>query len=203
MTASTGVILGLTGGIASGKSAAARVFAENGFLVIDADALSREIVAKPSKALDEITALLGEGCLDKSGELDRKKVAEIVFHDEQKRKLLESILHPKILALAIKKAQAFFKGGGRLAIIEATLIVEAGWQKELDGLIVVTAPLEVRLQRVIARDGVSREEAMTRVKAQTNDEERLKFADWMIENDSTLQLFEQKVKNLIDKLLQK
>jgi dephospho-CoA kinase len=185
-------LFGLTGGIASGKSAVAAILKRQGVPVIDADALAREAVARGSDTLAEIVRAFGMGVLQADGSLDRKKVAAIVFDDETKRKTLNGIVHPRVTTLTFQKSAELRDAGEPLACYEAALIVENGVQDAFRPLVVVAAPEEIQIARARARDGATEDEARARIRAQTPLAEKVALADYVIENTGTLAELEQK-----------
>lgn len=174
--------VGLTGSIAVGKSHVLATFAELGCQVIDADKLARDAVAPNSAGLKAVADHFGPAVLTESGELDRAKLGSIVFADENQRKILNSILHPLIIArqdeLLRECERADPKG---IAIIDAALMIESGGYKRLDKLIVVHCRPEIELARLMKRDGLLREAAQARIDAQMPQEEKKKYADFLID----------------------
>ena len=180
-------LFGLTGGVASGKSAVAARLRERGVPVIDADQLAREAVAKGSDGLAAVTRLFGPEVLLPDGTLDRKKVAAAVFADEEKRKALNAIVHPIVTMLTFKAASRLRDEGEALACYEAALIVENGVADAFRPLIVVSAPEDVQVARATARDGSTPDEARARIRAQMPLAEKTAVADYVIENTGTLE----------------
>jgi dephospho-CoA kinase len=178
-------VLGLTGGIASGKSTVADMFAARGVPVIDADRLLREIQEPGRPAHGEIAAAWPE-VLGPDGAIDRKRLGDIVFGDPGARARLESITHPRIRALGDERLAALAAAGHPLAIYEASLLVEAGRHDEFDGLIVVRAAPAVQLDRLLARGGLTRPQAEARIRAQLPLEDKLRVATHVIDNDGDL-----------------
>jgi dephospho-CoA kinase len=192
-------VVGLTGGIGSGKSTVARLFADRGVPIIDADALAREVVAPGGPAYADVAAAWPE-VIGAGGVIDRKRLADIVFADPAARQKLEGFTHPRIQATAEARLGALAEAGGRLAIYEATLLVESGRWRDFDGLIVVVAATETQIARATARDGLSRAQAEARVRAQMPTEEKLKVASEVIDNDGPLVATEAQVDALLSKL---
>ncbi len=180
-------IVGLTGGIGSGKSTVARAFADLGAEVIDADQVAREVVEPGTPGLAAVVEAFGTEILDGEGRLDRPKLGGIVFADPEKRKQLNGILHPRIAAETARRIAELSARGVDLVIYEATLIVENKINWGLDGLIVVAATQQNQIARVTARDGFSVEEAQKRIDAQLPLEEKLKVANYVIDNDGDLE----------------
>ncbi len=179
-------LFGLTGGIASGKSAVGARFRERGLPVIDADTLARDVVAAGTPGLAEVVQAFGDGVLLPDGGLDRKAVAAIVFGDDTKRKQLNAILHPRITALTLVRAEELRQKGEPLACYEAALLVENGVADAFRPLVVVSAPEEVQVARAAARDHATPDEARARIRAQMPLEQKVKLADLVIENTGTL-----------------
>jgi dephospho-CoA kinase len=178
-------LIGLTGGIGSGKSTVSRLFAERGVPIIDADELAREATRPGAPALTEIAALW-PNVVGADGVLDRRRLGAHVFSEPGARKRLEAILHPRIVALSNGRARELASAGHRLAIYEAALLVETGRYRELDGLIVVDAPVDVRVARVVARDGLPEADVRARIAAQLPMEDKRRVATHVIENDGDL-----------------
>jgi dephospho-CoA kinase len=181
-----GFHIGLTGGIASGKSTVARILSELGAEVIDADQVARDLVEPGQPALEEIAAAFGREVLDEAGRLDRKKLGAIVFADEGKRRRLNGILHPRIGAETGRRVADAAARGVPVVVYEAALLVENRIHQMLDGLIVVAAPPADQLARIRARDQLDDEEARRRIAAQAPLEEKIAAADFVIDNAGPL-----------------
>lgn len=175
----------LTGGIASGKSLVAQYFKEAGIPVIDADQLSRQVVAKGSIGLQLITESFGKDILDPQGALDRQKMGALVFSDPQKRKILEGILHPLIAQTGVTQMNALEADGHPFSIYEASLIFENNLQEAFDATLLVTASTKSQMTRLMQRDGLTPLEAQNRVDSQMSLDEKKKMTNFHIENDST------------------
>lgn len=185
-------VVGLTGGIASGKSTVARLFAEREVPVIDADQLAREVVAPGSEGLGAIVEAFGDGVLLADGSLDRKAVASRVFHDPALRKTLELITHPRIARLSAERLSAV-AASVPYAMYEAPLLVESGAHRGLAALVVVALDPGVQVERVMGRDGLSRVEAENRLRAQYPLEKKLEVADFVIDNGGELAALDARV----------
>jgi dephospho-CoA kinase len=181
-------IVGLTGGIASGKSAAAQLFSELGIPVVNADLIAKEISETDEKAKNAI--------LNRFGTTDRKKLREIIFADPRAKADLENILHPLVHDESIRIFQELAKKNP-LIIYEAAILVETGRHRGLDGLIVVEAPKEIRLKRLCERDKVSSTLAEKMIGAQLSDEDRNKHATWILRNDSTTDSLKKQIKEFL------
>lgn len=192
-------VIGLTGGIGSGKSAVARLFAERGIPVIDADELAREATRPGTPAVAEIAAAW-PGVVGPDGVLDRARLAATVFRDAAARARLEGIVHPRIVALAQSHIEDAARAGHRLLLYEAALLVETGRHRDFDGLIVVDAPDDVRVARVMARDGVREEDVRARMAAQLPMEEKRRVATHVLVNDADLGTLRARVDDLLARL---
>jgi len=174
---------GLTGGIGSGKTAVAGMFAALGAVVLDADDLARELTGPGSEAARAAEEALGPGLLSPDGALDRAAAARRVFGDGEARRRLEALLHPRIVALRRERLAEILeeRGAGTVVVSEAALIFEAGTRAEFDCVVLVTAPAPVRLARLEAR-GMARAEAEGRMAAQWDDARKALLADYVVDN---------------------
>ena len=175
--------IGLTGGIGSGKSTAAGRFAELGALVIDADALAREVVEPGTEGLAAVVAEFGEQVLDGAGRLDRPALARVVFGDDAARGRLNAVLHPRIRARAAELIAA--APPGTVVVQDVPLLVETGQSGRYDLVVVVEAPDELRVRRLGRDRGMPAEEVRARMAAQATDEQRRAAADVVLVNDGT------------------
>jgi dephospho-CoA kinase len=189
-------LIGLTGGIGSGKSTVARLIAELGVPVLDADQLAREVVAPGEPGQAEV-ARVWPDVIRADGTLDRKRLGAIVFADPAARARLEAIVHPRIAALADARAGALARQGHRLAFYEASLLVETGRHRGMDGLVVVTARPETQLRRAMARDGLTRDAAQARIDAQLPLATKVAAATYVIDNDGDLEATRAAVRRLV------
>jgi dephospho-CoA kinase len=174
--------IGLTGSIGVGKSFVASVLAEFGCHVLDADDVAREVVATGSEGLRDVVAAFGDQILGDDGTLDRSKLGTLVFENAEKRVLLNSILHPYIIAQQDRRLRELEVTDPQgIGVVDAALMIESGGYKRFDKLIVVYCRPEVQIQRVMARNKLSREDAEKRISAQMSQEEKKKFADYLID----------------------
>lgn len=178
-------VVGLTGGIASGKSSVARFFQDRGLEVIDADQLARAAVEPGSYGLKRMVDEFGESILDGSGRLDRKRVASIVFTDQQKRARLEGILHPEIKRLAEEQIACAANNGHKAVIYMAPLLIEAGGIDRVDELWVVSVTPEVQLDRLMRRDGIDRGSAQRIIDSQMPLSEKESYGRIVIDNSGS------------------
>lgn len=179
-------VVGLTGGIATGKSTAARVLTELGAHVIDADAIAREIVAPGQPALAEIVQAFGREMLLPDGTLDRKRMGAMVFADADQRRALNAITHPRIALETQARLGRLRDEGAPVAVYEAALLVENGVHRGLEGLIVTTCDEATQLERLIGRDGYSEADARARIAAQASPAEKLAAATWVVDTSGPL-----------------
>lgn len=189
------ILIGITGGIGSGKSAVREYLLGTGENVICADEVSRETVKPGERGNKEIRRIFGDEYFLENGEIDRKKIAEFVFNDKEKLNMLNSILHPVI-------ADSIFKKAGKLTgrvFIEAPLLIQADMQKKVDYVWLVTADIETRIKRVVERDGLSREQVRRRIESQMSDEEMAVFADEIIDNSTSLESLYGNIENILGK----
>jgi len=182
------MIIGITGNIGSGKSTVSRRLAELGAEVIDTDNLSREVVAPGTSGLEMIVREFGPGVLNEKGELDRPKMASIVFDHPEARLRLEAIIHPAVHESVQESISAYRAGCGKspALVVEVPLLIESGWHKMMDETWVVTVGEDTQIKRVMTRSGISEEAVLKRIKAQMPQEEKCKFADRIISNDGPL-----------------
>ena len=177
------LLIALTGGIASGKSAVAEEFAKLGVPVLDTDQIARDVVAPGMPALGQLVAEFGSEILDADGRLDRSHMRERVFSDPAQRRKLEAITHPAIREELVRRSAA---AGGSYQVHVIPLLVEAGRAEAYDRVLVVDCPEEAQIERLLARDSTSREQAAEVLAAQASREERLNAAHDVIENTGTL-----------------
>ncbi|HEY4425588.1 MAG TPA: dephospho-CoA kinase [Pyrinomonadaceae bacterium] len=181
--------VGLTGSIGVGKSFVASVFVELGCHVVDADQTAREVVMPGTPGLKALTEAFGEGILNPDGTLDRKQLGAVVFNDESQRQRLNHILHPFIIVRQDEIMNAWeAEDPDGISIIDAALMIESGGYKRFDKLIVVHCRPEVQLERLMLRDKLSRDEALRRINSQMPQEEKQKFADYLIDTSDGFEL---------------
>lgn len=179
-------ILGLTGGIASGKSTVSAYLAQNGALIIDADLIARQVVAKKSSGLKQIVDKFGGEILTASGELDRKKLGKLVFSNKELLKALTDITGPLIRAEILREIQAAKKAQVKLVVLDIPLLFETGYQTLCDKVMVVTIPSKLQLERVMKRDNLSAAEARKRIANQLPASKRNELADVLIDNSKSV-----------------
>jgi dephospho-CoA kinase len=180
MTRSSPFRVALTGGIASGKSTVANLFARHGVPLIDTDVIAREVVEPGQPALAAVVAEFGPGILDEDGRMDRRRMRERVFGDPGARQRLEAILHP---AIRTEMERQSARAAGPYQVLVIPLLAESGRRDHVDRVLVVDAPEELQVERVMQRDRVTREQALAALGAQAKRDARLAFADDVIVND--------------------
>lgn len=193
--------IGLTGSIAVGKSFVADVLAELGCHVIDADDTARAVVAPGSAALRDVVAEFGSEFIQADGTLDRPRLGGVVFSDDAKRKLLNSILHPYIIAKqdeGLREWEAEDPNG--IAVVDAALMIESGGYQRFDKLIVVYCRPEVQLERLMTRDDLDRAEAEKRIASQMPQEEKKKFADYLIDTSEGFEAARRRTEEVYEEL---
>jgi dephospho-CoA kinase len=177
------VRVGLTGGVASGKSSVSAILRELGAVVIDADQLAREVVEKGTPGLERVVQAFGPEVLTTGGDLDRAKVGSIVFAHEDQRRILESIVHPLVFERIVALEEAASEAD--LVVHDIPLLAESGRADTFDAVIVVDAPAEVQVERMVRDRGWTREEAEARIAAQASRDDRLAIATYVIDNTGT------------------
>lgn len=196
------MLVGLTGGIATGKSTVSALLRQLGCVIIDADLLAREVVEPGEPAYEEIVAEFGRGVLQPDGALDRKALGAIVFADPPRRKRLEAITHPRIRERFVRRlaelAQRGFRG---LVVFDAPVMIESGNYRNVERLVVVVTDEATQIARLMARDGISHEEALRKIASQMPLAEKAKLADYVIDNSGDRALTEAQVRRVHEALL--
>jgi dephospho-CoA kinase len=185
------VRVGLTGGIASGKSTVSSLLAQLGAVVIDADALAREVVARGTPGLAAVVEAFGSQLLTEEGNLDRVAMGALVFADAEQRKVLEGIVHPLVFERIVELEQR--AGPGDLVVHDIPLLAESGRAGTFDAVLVVDAPEELQVQRMLRERGWTEEDARSRIAAQVPREERRSIATHLIENTGTIEDLRRRV----------
>ncbi len=186
--------IGLTGGIACGKSTVAAMLVRRGALLVDADQIAREVVLPGSPVLAQVAERFGQAVLLADGSLNRKKLGEFVFGNAAARKDLEAILHPPIRAIMKERMSRYEREHpDRLVVVDVPLLYESGLQHMFSEVMVVYVPKEIQVERLMKRDGLSPEQAAERLNAQMPIEEKKKLADVVIDNSGTLEHTERQI----------
>jgi dephospho-CoA kinase len=185
-------LIGLTGGIGSGKSTVAARLADHGVPVVDADAVAREVVEPGEPALTELVERFGPGVLTPEGALDRPALAELAFTDDEERAALDAIMHPRITARVTAQLEALAEAGEPMAVLDHPLLLEIPGRERVATIVVVIAEEEVRVRRVVEQRGLPEHDVRARIRAQTDDATRRASADHVLVNDGDREaLFEQ------------
>ncbi|KMY60611.1 MULTISPECIES: dephospho-CoA kinase [Geobacillus] len=179
--------IGLTGGIASGKSTVSAMMRELGLPVIDADEAARAVVRPGEEAYRQIVAAFGPGILRADGEIDRAKLGAIVFNDKQQRKVLNAIVHPAVRKKMLAEKEAHIRSGAKTVVLDIPLLFESGLTHWVDKVLVVYVDDDVQLRRLMARNGFTEEEALARIRSQWPMAEKVKRADAVIDNNGTIE----------------
>jgi len=195
------LVVGLTGGIATGKSTVSKIIAEKGIVVIDADRISREIVKPGEVAYKKIVEFFGEEILSENGEIDRKKLRNIVFNDYNKLKVLNEITHPEILKKILIKIEDLKSKGEKICVLDAALLIEANFHKFVDKVILVYCDIEIQISRLMKRDNLSREEAINIINSQMSFEQKKKYADYLIDNSKDIDFTKKQVDRVLNSIL--
>ena len=188
------LVVGLTGGICSGKSTVAAMFKRMGAVVIDADRVAHELQSPGQSLFETIVSAFGCGGLGEDGRIDRRKLGAIVFADPEARARLEEILHPAIVEECERRIQQAEASGAAVCILDAALLIESGRHARFDMMILVDASEAVQLDRLMSRMGLSREEALQRIRSQMSTEEKRRHAGFVIQNSGPLEETDRQVK---------
>ncbi|WP_017604447.1 dephospho-CoA kinase [Nocardiopsis alkaliphila] len=194
--------VGLTGGIGSGKSAVSAALASYGAVVIDADAIAREVVEPGTPGLAEVVAEFGEQVLTPEGRLDRPRLGELVFADESRLARLNAIIHPKVGERSGRLMEEALASNAEIVVYDVPLLVENGLESLYDVVVVVDTPDEVRVERVSRDRGMPREQVRARIAAQADRETRLAAADFVVDNSGTRQDLARRVQELWNELVE-
>ena len=191
------IVIGLTGGILSGKSTVANMLKKLGALVIDADKVGHEAYLPDTETWREVVAAFGENILQPNREIDRRKLAQVVFNNPQALQKLNSIMHPRMFQMMKDKIEALRREGKTdVMVLEAAILIEANWIPLVDRVWVTDAPEETVIQRLVNRNGLTEEQARARIRSQLSAAERARHADIVIDTNCTLAEVEDKVKKL-------
>ena len=206
MSISQEIIVGITGGIACGKSTVSKMLEEFGAISIDVDAIGHELLKKGNPEYDKIIELFGEGILDKSGEVSRTKLGKLVFSCEQKRKQLDAIMHPPMIERTLKTVRNIVKSDSQsIVLLDSPLLVEADLHQAVDIVVVVICAESIQIRRIIDRSiergrKLSVDGALARIRSQMPVEEKVKYADFVVENNGSLDELRKKVEKLWNQL---
>ncbi|MDP3880513.1 MAG: dephospho-CoA kinase [Dehalococcoidales bacterium] len=193
-------VIGLTGGIGSGKSTVARFLAEMGAIILDADKLGHEVFKPDTPAWHEVVATFGTEVLSPGGEIDRQKLGGIVFNDPEALSRLNRIMHPRINDMAKARIEEYRRQGADVVVLEAAILIEADWTSVVDEVWVTVAPEDRVLERVKEQRGLDETQIRARIRSQLTTEERIKHADVVIQNAGDLDEIKSRVREQWDRL---
>ena len=195
------LLVGLTGGMGTGKTLAASIFKELGAHILDADLICRKLVQPGQPALKEISEYFGENILNKTRNLDRKKLGQVIFNDPDKKKILENILHPKVFEFEKNEYKNICNINPRaLVIIDAALLIESGNYKNMDKVVVISTDENKQIERILARGGLHKDEIVSRINNQMPGKEKKRYADFILDNSSDKFQLRTQVEGLYEKL---
>jgi dephospho-CoA kinase len=192
--------VGLTGGIACGKTGVRKLLADRGALTIDADTIVHQLLDQKTELTDRIREQFGAGVLAPDGSVDRKKLGAVVFSDPEARRRLNRLVHPRVIAEEKRLLEEAERKGSELAVVDAALMIETGTYRNYDRLVVVYCPRAAQVERLMARDGLSKEDAARRVDAQLSIEDKKPYADYVIDTSGSLEETERQVQGVWEKL---
>ena len=196
------VVIGLTGGIGTGKSTVSQILKEKKFPVIDLDIISHEVIKFP-KVVEKIVENFGKEVLEYNNTgnwiISREKLGRVIFGNREKRLILNSIMHPEILS-AMREKILEYKKESKIVFVEIQLLFEVQWEKEFDYILLVSAEKDTQVKRILARDKRSKEEALSIINSQMSLDEKKKRSDYVIENDGNIQDLEKKVDDFLKKI---
>lgn len=192
------LVIGLTGGIASGKSTVSQMIKEKGIRVVDADIIAKEAVSKGSAALHQIVQTFGEEVLLPNGELNRQQLGAIIFSDEEKRKKLNAIVHPEVRKEMLEQRDEGVSNNETFVVLDIPLLFESKLEGLVDRIIVVYTTPELQLSRLMIRNDLSEEEALNRIHSQQPLEEKCQKADRVIENTKDLAFMRKQLENILN-----
>ena len=190
------LVIGLTGGIGTGKTEVSRILADFGAEIINADVLGHQAYEPQTETWRQVVEAFGENILSETGEVDRRKLGAIVFEDERALRRLNAIVHPRIRRMIVERLDELGARGLGAVVVEAALFIEAGWTPLADEMWVTAAPEETVIERLRARTGLDENAIRARIDSQMPQQERLRHADVILENDGSLDTLRGRVKRL-------
>ncbi len=194
-------LIGITGGIGSGKSTVSKYLIDKGYRVLDADVIGKGLLKPNTPTIKKVEKAFGSEVMNPDGTLNRRKLAQLIFTDPAKKRALEEIMHKKIFDVIREQSQSYTEKG--ILFVDAPLIFEAGWDACMDKVIVVDADIETRIKRVMKRDFLSREEIVNRMMNQLNDAVRNEKADFILDNSGNKTKLYEQIDSLLNVLEEK
>lgn len=195
------LIIGLTGGIATGKSTVSDMFKDYGIPVVDTDQIAYDLLKKGSSSYDEVLTLFSNKILNTNGDINRKKLGKAIFNDDNLREKLNNIIHPKIKSVTLSEVKKHKELGAPIIVIDVPLLFETDFVKLVDKSIVVYTTPKLQIERLIGRDSISKDYALTKIDSQIPIEDKVKLADYVIDNSKSI-LTTKKEFNKIIKILE-
>ncbi|MDA1219362.1 MAG: dephospho-CoA kinase [Chloroflexi bacterium] len=192
------IVIGLTGGIGTGKSEVARILQALGAVIINADQLGHQAYTPHTEIWDEVVKAFGEGILQPSGEIDRKQLGAIVFADPSQLARLNQIMHPRMARMVSAQIEKLREGGESAVVVEAAVLFEAGWDGLVDEVWTTESPLDAVVDRLMARNGLDKAEVVKRIKSQMSSEERSARSQVVVDNSRDVATLENTVRSLWD-----
>jgi dephospho-CoA kinase len=193
-----GLAVGLTGGIATGKSAVVNIFTQHGLPVLQADQVGHEVLRSDPIVHSALRDMFGDEAFLSPAQVNRQWLAKQLFHDEEIRRALEALLHPLIKARCLQEMKLAWSQGESIFVIEAALLVEVNWLDLFDVIVLVDCPLELRIARLVARDHIDKKYASEKIASQLPMDSKRAVADYIIRNDSTLEVLASRTSELIN-----
>jgi len=193
-------VIGLTGGIGSGKSTVSQLLHELGAVVLDADRIGHEAYKPNTETWLEVVSVFGRQILTSNGEIDRRRLAQIVFSDPESLARLNQIVHPRMYEMMKTKIEEFRRQGVKVVVLEAAILLEADWTPLVDEVWVTVAPEHEVVKRTVERTGLPEEQVIARIRSQLSSEERTKHANVIINNDGSIDELKVKIKELWDRI---
>ncbi len=194
------IVVGLTGGIATGKTTVSKMFKESGYPVIDADEIAKSLLIKGSSAYEEILSAFGEDVLSTDQTINRKRLAKLLFHDEDARKKINAIIHPKAIDIIHSEIARYKQVGAPLIIVDVPLLYEAGLDKDMDYTVLVFARQKDQVDRLILRDKITEDYAKKKIKSQFPMSKKRELSDYVIDNSKSVLETKKSFKRVIEKL---
>lgn len=194
------IVVGLTGGICSGKSTVTAMFRRLGATVIDADQVAHELVEPDQPLFETVASAFGREIVGADGRIDRRRLGAVVFADPSARRRLEAILHPAIIEECERRIRQAEVSGTSICLVNAALLIESGWHPRFDAVILVEASKAIQLDRLVEARGLSRDEAMLRIRSQMPQQEKRRHARYVIENNGALEETARQVKTVWEQL---
>ncbi|EHC6485436.1 dephospho-CoA kinase [Listeria monocytogenes] len=196
-----GKTIGLTGSVATGKSTVSNMIQQAGIPLVDADIAARKVVEPGTEGLKEIVAYFGEEILLADGTLDRAKLGEIIFKDKEKREKLNEITHPRVKDYMLEARERFFRAGEELVFFDIPLLFESHLESLVDQIVVVWTTPETELKRLMERNNLTKEEALRRIESQMGIDEKARKADFVIDNNESLEKTQKQVYTFIERFV--